>query len=190
MSDTLHCPSFEIHRDGQGWLGRVPTGDEQEILQFLLKRRRIPEAILHIGVGNSLFFQALGTSVRQGLTIDEKEAVFSRGLGLPTLLCNKYAVSSWKHNTIGPFDCIIDVNIRSYSCCDTHFFEYISALADNLSPRGVIITSRRGLSYLKPTTVLQLRQMFEDWSIAEHNNVVIMKPGNSLRDRFELFWKW
>jgi hypothetical protein len=184
------CPSTEVNARGKGWLGRAPTPDEREILSYLLKRRSLPQSILHIGVGNSLLYQALGDVVKQGLTLDGQEEEFSREMGLPTILANKYATETYSTELLPCFDCIVDVNIRSYACCDKHFRDYMLLLANRLSSNGVLLTSRRGLAYRKPTSLTELRQLCPQFHIKPLKNVILMLPIR-LRGRYSftrLLW--
>jgi|688.fasta_scaffold73804_2 hypothetical protein len=170
------CPNPSVNPNGKGWLGKLPTIDEREILAYLLTRTSPPNSILHVGVGNSLFYQALGDRVKQGLTLDGLEADFSRSMGLPTVLANKYAIDSYANELTTPFDCIIDANIRSYSCCDAHFKVYMEFLATCLKPGGCILTSMQGLSYLKPISLTELGLQCPKYSIKRMRNVVSMLP--------------
>ena len=188
ISDS--CALEIINADGNGWLGKLPTPDEQEILAYLQKRRFPPSRILHVGLGNSLFFQALGSRVKQGITLDGKEAEFASGLGLATILANKYSVASYMSNILGAFDCVIDVNIYSYSCCDTHFRDYLDLLHANLLPHGVLLTSCRGLAYRKPITINDLRVLCPKWTIGVRGNIVALLPGRGIMKSLELSFRW
>ena len=168
------CPEVVVDNSDQGWLGREPTLDEQEVVAWLKAHNRY-ESILHVGVGASLLHASFGSRVRQGLTRDGGEAAAARSLGLAVVVCNKYSVSSYRDKIFGPFDCIVDVNIRSYACCDTHFLEYMQYMYSLLSPAGVLVTSRRGLDYLRPTSIAELRSLCHRWSIRCYGNVVIMR---------------
>jgi hypothetical protein len=167
------CPIPITENDSTGWLGREPTMDEQEILA-LMKPRSTPDRILHVGIGTGLFFKHYPTQVVQAITKDGGEASYWRERKLDTILCNKYDVASYASKLTIPFDCIIDVNIRSYACCDEHFLHYMAAMGNSLRRNGRLLTSTRGLDYLKPTTIRQLKKLCPKWRIRRSGNVVEM----------------
>jgi hypothetical protein len=146
-----------------------------EVVAYL-QRLRSSGRILHVGVGNSVLRTTLGETVVQGLTRDGAEVVRAAELGLSVVLCNKYDVGSYREKLTAPFDCIVDVNIRSYACCDRHFQEYMAEMAKCLSDRGALLTGKRGLAYLVPTSLQDLKQFCPDWSVRVDGNVVIMRP--------------
>jgi hypothetical protein len=167
------CPHAVVDPAGRGWLDREPTEDEQDILAYL-KRRRAPKRILHIGVGTSLLFREFGGVVVQGLTKDGMEAQRAAELGYEAILCNKYDVPSYAGKIRGPFDVIVDVNIRSYACCESHFLEYMRFLEGSVAENGVLLTGQRGLAYLRPTTLVELRSLCSRWRVCLFGNVVVM----------------
>lgn len=190
MSNEQKCPDPRVDENGQGWLGRQPTEDERSIAKFLVNYSDQFSAILHVGVGNSLLFQLLGKKVKQGITIDGKEANHSRTMGLPTILANKYAIPFYHAQLAQPFDCIVDVNIRSYSCCDHHFAEYMELMRSCLTPRGILLTSPAGLAYRQPTTLKQLSELCKTWTIGLKHNTIIMLPGRTLKQTLRLATCW
>lgn len=175
------CPIPVLPNEDQGWLGREPTQDECEIAAWI-EARKPAGRILHVGVGNSLLFRMFGSRVMQGLSRDGGEVSHARQLGLDVILCNKYDVNSYAAKLKKPFDCIVDPNVRSYSCCTPHFSEYMSVLLAALAPGGIVLTSKRGLAYLVPTSTAELRALCPDWRVSANGNVVVMKP--RLRFRF------
>lgn len=177
-----HRPLAIVPNDDAGWLGREPTVDEQEVVAWM-RRRRIPARILHVGVGTGFLSREFGSSVSQGLTKDGGEARHARTFGLEAVVCNKYDVASYSSSLYDPFDCIVDVNIRSYACCDDHFREYMDRMMNALTASGMLLTSRSGLEYLVPTSVEELRRLCRDWTIRTNGNVVVMRPRLLLRVR-------
>jgi hypothetical protein len=89
-----------------------------------LARHPPPQRILHVGVGNASLCQRFGFLVVQAPPLDSAEASNAEKVGLPTLICNKYDIASYAADLRAPFDCLVDVNIRSYSCCGLHFGEH------------------------------------------------------------------
>lgn len=176
------CPFPIEPNDNLGWIGREPTADEQEVVDWL-KSRRLPSRILHVGVGTALLWREFGDCVVQGLTKDGGESDNAQSLGLEAIVCNKYDLDSYRGRLRDPFDCIVDVNIRSYACCDRHFKEYMGAMLATLSPSGMLLTSRRGLDYLVPTSLSELRTLCPQWRVRTHGKVVVMRPGYMHRFR-------
>ena len=149
MYEAPACPENVWPNNDTGWLAREPTNDEVEVVAWI-KRHRLPERILHVGIGNSLLSREFGDRVVQGLTRDGGEATHAKQAGLETLVCNKYDVTSYEHLLERNIDCIVDVNIRSYACCDAHFLAYMDVMRTALSPGGYLLTSRSGLDYRVP----------------------------------------
>jgi hypothetical protein len=168
------CDNEVVDPAGVGWLGRDPTTDEQEVVEWI-SSRPLPSRILHVGIGNAYLTGKFGKRVIQGLTKDGGEARHATTLGLNAILCNKYDVHSYQSLLNQPFDCIVDVNIRSYACCDVHFVEYMSLLRATLSRHGALLTNRRGLEYLRPTSIGALKELCPEWSIRQEGNVVILR---------------
>jgi hypothetical protein len=170
------CRDVVVDPDGTGWLGKPTTPDEQEVSDWLASHLSFVR-ILHVGVGNGSLRRRFGARVTQALTKDGAEARNAETLGLPTLVCNKYDIGSYAAELCGPFDCIVDVNIRSYACCDVHFREYMQLMRSSLSPDGVLLTNRRGLNYLVPTSAADLRKLCPDWTIQAKGNVLALYRG-------------
>jgi hypothetical protein len=177
------CPVPVPLNSDPGWLGREPTIDEREITVWLSARRKTPARILHVGVGNALLFKEFGNAVTQGLSRDGGEVEHARQLGLNVILCNKYDVNSYRDQLKTPFDCVVDANVRSYSCCAIHFRNYMNAMLASLAAGGMLLTSQRGLAYLIPTTIKELRALCPEWSVSTDGNVVIMRPSLTRRIR-------
>jgi hypothetical protein len=119
----------------------------------------------------------------QGITKDGGEAAHASSIGLDVIVCNKYDVESYAASLRSPFDCIVDVNIRSYACCDRHFRNYMESMLNVLTSDGILLTSVRGLNYLVPTSLRELQRLCPDWSIQHDDNVVVMHPGPAFRIR-------
>jgi hypothetical protein len=168
------CPVPFVVNEDRGWLDKEPTRDEQDVVSWM-ERRTLPKTILHVGVGTGLLRRRFGARVRQGITKDGMEATEARSLGMEVILGNKYDVKSYRSSLLAPFDCCVDVNIRSYACCDSHFREYMDLIFESLAPGGTLLTAITGLDYLIPTSVRSLRVMFPNESVRVHGNVVVIK---------------
>lgn len=171
----MNCPERISANSDNGWLGREPTVDEREVVAWLKRQPRCSR-ILHIGVGGCLLAQEFGNLVVQGLSRDGGEVEHARSIGLEVLLCNKYDIDSYRSSLRTPFDLIVDVNIRSYACCDHHFQQFMRTMHDALGPGGLLVTSMLGLEYRIPTTLEELQDYCRDWRIRKIDNVVVMTP--------------
>jgi hypothetical protein len=176
------CGRDVIDELGDGWLGRAPTIDEQEVVAWIASRR-LPHRMLHIGIGTNYVRQRFGDRVIQGITKDGGEARSAELSGLDTILCNKYDTRRYYQLLDPPFDCVIDVNIRSYACCDVHFRQYMELMRTSLSANGVLVTSRRGLHYLQPTSIDELKKLCPEWTVKQKGNIVALYPGHDLKTR-------
>lgn len=52
-----------------------------------------------------------------------------------------------------------------------------------LSAGGMLITSTRGLGYLIPTSLPELRHLCPDWRVSAYGTVVVMRLGRIARIR-------
>jgi hypothetical protein len=58
----------------------------------------------------------------------------------------------------------------------------------SLQPGGVLLTNRRGLAYLRPTSIAELRSLCPEWRTHEKGNVVALYAGHAdLRTRLASF---
>lgn len=176
------CPTPLSPNSDLGWLGREPTVDEQEVVAWM-KQRELPSSICHVGVGTALLSRAFGPRVTLGITKDGAEAANARELGLKIILCNKYDVASYETFLEQRFDCIVDVNIRSYACCDLHFRAFMHKMRESLKPGGMLLTNTRGLDYRVPTSMDSLRELCPEWTIRAQGTIVMMRPGPLMRLR-------
>ncbi len=183
----LTCPEHVVPNDNEGWLHREPTADEVEVAGWMRSKRGFRK-VLHVGVGNCLLTRRFGAAVAQGISKDGREVAHAATLGLDVLLCNKYNVVAYRERLRSPFDLVVDVNIRSYACCDSHFRDYMSLMLDALNSRGILVTSTRGLDYLIPTSIAELQRLCPEWKLKRRGNIVTMRPRKSLGLLERLWW--
>lgn len=183
MNTPVLCPDSVGPNEDRGWLGKPPTVDEREIADWM-STRPLPARILHVGVGGGYLTSRFGARVAQAVTRHGAEAASAEARGLETIVCNKYDIRSYASLLAIPFDCIVDPNIRSYSCCDEHFGEFMELMRRSLSRGGALLTSRHGMDYLVPTSIGDLRRLCPEWRARTQGSVVVMRPRGS---RF--FWR-
>ena len=109
--------------------------------------------ILHVGLGNSSIFRAYGHrfAAFTGLTVGlpEKlyfEATFGCPANVEIHLANKHDPRNYA-KIQGPFDLIIDVNLKSFACCEVHFHDMLMFYVARLNHGGVVLTAASGLAF-------------------------------------------
>ncbi len=138
-----------------GWHTSPTTLDEQAIAVLFRKRPSlfVGKLVLHVGIGNSSLFREFGNKMAAftGLTIGMPEKLyfqseFADAPNATVIFANKHDPGTFK--TIGgKFDLIIDVNLKSFACCEEHFHRTFSFYVERLRPTGVILTAASGLRF-------------------------------------------
>ena len=136
------------------WENRQITSDELEIVYFLKKKNIKNKNILHIGIGNSYFAKNLSKNNKiTGVTILEKELFNGNQLNInkyKIIIKNKYQKNFiFKKNT---FDIIVDINLKSYSCCQRAFEYMFKNLTASLNKNSMIVTSKKGMNWTSNLT--------------------------------------
>jgi hypothetical protein len=137
------------------WESKQTTCAEEAAILYLTEvpSRHRQKSLLHVGIGNGDLFAALGAELRSytGLTISRPEIEhfrerFPRAENARTVLANKYDerfFSSFE----GKFDIIVDVNLKSFACCERHFRALITHFAKAVSQGGLLVTAQSGLDF-------------------------------------------
>ena len=170
------------------WENRNTTSDEIEIVEFLKKKKIINQQILHIGIGNSYFAKSLFVNNKIiGITILESELLKGNELNIENykiIIKNKYQKDFILRNN--KFNIIVDVNLKSYSCCQKAFEYYFKNLCASLKRNSTIITSKKGMrwtSNLTPKYSFSLKNFFKKKlkeSKGLNNNILSKKECVSL----------
>ena len=146
------------------WENKPQTTDEKEILHFLIKKKILKKNILHVGIGNSEVALQLGKYNKiVGITISKPEILSAKKKlikNYKTYLINKY---SNKLNLLKKykFDIVIDINLKSYSCCKKAFEKMFSTLSSLLNKNGFLITNKKGMNWscmLKPKLTFTIKR--------------------------------
>ena len=94
----------------------------------------VNKRVLHIGVGNSYLANEFKESKKIiGLTISQKEIINANKLNInnyEVVLCDKYSIDFKNLFKDYYFDFIIDINLKSYSCCKTSFYYMFNNFCD------------------------------------------------------------
>lgn len=148
-----HCllPSHTV----SAWESKPTTCAERAVIAYLTetKPRCRGKNLLHVGLGNGSLFKATRAELRSfvGITISEPELQeFRRRFGDASeariLLANKHDPRFFA--AIGSeFDVIVDVNLKSYACCEKHFHETMSFFGHSLAEGGTLLTAQSGLEF-------------------------------------------
>lgn len=108
--------------------------------------------ILHIGLGNVELVHELSKTANHidSITISQAEINHAQSnYKLPNtrfFLINKYNLSELDQLK-ATYDIIIDVNLKSFACCEDHFQEMMHFFIDKLTPQGQIISALSGIEF-------------------------------------------
>lgn len=172
-SNTIKCPNgcelFDDRRNFSYWESKNVTKDEIYIVDYLntnsepLKDKNI----LHVGIGNSYIARKL-LSYNQivGISVSQNELDYASKLNLANynfFFQNKYANQKVFSDVSSFYNIIIDVNLKSFSCCEIAFNEMFKMYVEIINKNGKIITSRAGLKWsriIKPVLNFSLKKFF------------------------------
>jgi hypothetical protein len=138
---------------GTGYNAYPGTLAEQAMIAFLGANPELAAGrrVLHVGIGNSSIFNAHGHrfAAFTGLTVGLPEKVyfeetFGRPANVEIHLANKHDPRNYG-KIRGPFDLIIDANLKSYACCETHFHDMLMFYVSRLTFGGAILTAASGV---------------------------------------------
>tara|TARA_B100001250_G_scaffold119874_1_gene101727 strand:- start:1545 stop:2210 length:666 start_codon:yes stop_codon:yes gene_type:complete len=161
------CNLFNDDSNFLYWENRDVTDDEIEIVNYLNTNidDKLPN-ILHIGIGNSYLAKNLKNySLIDGISIANNEIRFAKKLNLPNYKClflNKLSSNALDVFKNEKYDYIIDVNLKSYSCCDKAFHKMFNDFTKILNENGSIISGKNGMKWsriLKPVYRFSLKNL-------------------------------
>ena len=137
------------------WESKPTTEAETAVIAFLQQRPQLyaGKRLLHVGVGNCSLPAALADALAAyvGLTVSLPETQlfvekFATTEHCKVLLVNKY--DSRHYSKIeGCFDLIVDVNLKSFACCEKHFDQLMALYAERLNSAGTLITAESGVVF-------------------------------------------
>ena len=134
------------------WENRKVTTDESEIVNFLnnhYKNNKI--SILHIGIGNSYVASNLNIFNNiDGISISSNEINLAKKLSInnyKNFFFNKLENDVFSNSFFSKYDVIIDVNLKSFSCCNDSFNKLFSDYNKMLHNNGIIITGKKGMNW-------------------------------------------
>jgi hypothetical protein len=137
------------------WESKPTTPAEATVIAFLKSRPLVymGKRLLHAGVGNCSLPDAVAGDLAGyiGLTISlpEKQLLqqkFVANKKVEVLLANKHDPRTYS-KIEGRFDLIVDVNLKSFTCCEKHFHALVKFYADRLLTGGLLITAESGIQF-------------------------------------------
>jgi hypothetical protein len=156
--DLDHCGGpydlTQANRETGYHLGPGTLAEQAVIALFTAEPALVVgKRLLHVGIGNSAVYRAIGDQVSEfvGLTVGLPEKInFEKTFGHPQHakihFANKHDPRNYGR-IVGPFAAIVDVNLKSFACCEQHFHDMMVLCVDGLASSGVIITAATGLEF-------------------------------------------
>ena len=184
------CVLFNDNSNYLYWENRQATNDEVEIVNYLnnfSKDKRFK--ILHIGIGNSYIAQYLNCfDSLDGISVANNEIIYANKLNIKNYKClflNKLSETAFNNNLFSKYDMIIDVNLKSYSCCNRAFYKMFNEYTKILNYNGSILTGKKGMNWsrlLKPVYRFSLKKLFykklKEFDGPESNKLTISECKN------------
>lgn len=197
------CILYNYSKNYIYWENRNPTKDEVEILYYLRNNFKNQNLnILHIGIGSSFIAHNLkNISKIDGITISQNEILNANKfniLNYRTFLINKHQKDFLelilsKFNS--KYDLIIDVNLKSFSCCQLSFEKVINNYSKLLNKNGMILSGTDGMNWtatLKPVFRFSFKKLFYK-KLKEFpgpkNNILTIKECIDLADKNDLIFR-
>ena len=162
------CTLFNDYSEFSYWENREATNDEKYISNYLKDNNLLlDKKILHVGIGNShIAINATNFMKIEGITLSKNEIDYGKKLNISNYdiyFQNKYSNESLFLTTLNYYDIIIDVNLKSFSCCDEAFGNLFKIYSKMLNPKGMLITGREGIKWsrqIKPVLSFSLKKFF------------------------------
>ena len=162
------CELFNDKQLFSYWEYNKITSDEKFILNFLQKKISLKrKKILHVGIGNSYLEESLKNFYKiDGITLSGSEIIYGRKKRIKNYkiyFLNKFSKKSLFNNKLNCYDIIIDVNLKSYACCDIAFNHLFKQYVKMLKINGVIITGKKSMRWsriIKPVFSFSFKRFF------------------------------
>lgn len=170
--NKTYCPNgcnlFSDDSSYVYWEHKNATSDEIEIIDYLNKQDLVNTInILHVGIGNSYLAKNLKIKSNiDGISISNNEILNAKKLNIDNynfIFLNKLSSNFLKNFNKNQYDLIIDVNLKSFSCCDLAFEKMFSNYILLLKKGGKILTAKNGLNWsrlLKPVYRFSFNKFF------------------------------
>ena len=165
---SFGCVLFNDNSNYLYWENRKVTNDEIEIVNYLNNLYKDKKTkILHIGIGNSYIAQNLNNyDLIDGISVANNEIIYANKLNIinyKSFFLNKLSENAFNNFQFNKYDFIIDVNLKSYSCCNKAFYKMFNEYVNILNANGSIISGRKGMNWsrlLKPVYRFSFKKLF------------------------------
>tara|TARA_B110001454_G_C12580626_1_gene375943 strand:- start:84 stop:752 length:669 start_codon:yes stop_codon:yes gene_type:complete len=162
------CELFNDKQSFSYWESKKVTSDEKHIFNFLQNKKFInKKKILHVGIGNSYIEENLKNFNQiDGVSLSGSEIISGRKKKIKNYkiyFLNKFSKNTLFNKKLDRYDIIIDVNLKSYACCDIAFNNLFKQYLKMLKPKGIILTGKRGIKWsrvIKPVLSFSFKNFF------------------------------
>jgi len=162
------CNIFNDKKLYSYWENKNITSDEKHVLNYLQKKLSTKNKnILHIGIGNSYLAKSLKKYKKiDGISLSGSEIHYGLNQNIKNYNIyhlNKFSKKSLFNNKLNSYDLIIDVNLKSYACCNVAFKHLFKQYLKMLNPKGIIITGKKGMKWsriVKPVLSFSFKNFF------------------------------
>ena len=162
------CTLFNDTSKFSYWENNETTNDEKDVITFLKNDDLFNnKRILHIGIGNSYIAKNLKDFKKiDGISLSKNELDLAKKNNIDNyevFFQNKYCQNNILKKTLNFYDVIIDVNIKSFACCDKAFVNLFKKYSKILNNNGIIISSKAGMKWsrqIKPVLSFSFKKMF------------------------------
>ena len=146
------CTLFNDESNYLYWESRKETTDELEIVNFINNNNSNKNSrILHVGIGNSYVASNINNFKKiDAITISGNELNHAKKLKINNcnpLFLNKLTYNAFSEKELSNYDIIIDVNLKSFSCCEKAFDNLFLNYVLMLNSKGKIITGKKGMNW-------------------------------------------
>ena len=162
------CNLFNDDSNYLYWENRDTTSDEISIPEFINKNYFNEKLnILHVGIGNSYIALNINNFKKiDGISISGNEIAYAKKFNIKNydiFFVNKFTKDGFHLNNLNNYDIIIDVNLKSFSCCKIAFENLFSNYVSMLRNRGKIITGKKGMNWsrqVRPVITFSFKKFF------------------------------
>jgi SAM-dependent methyltransferase len=162
------CELFNDRQLFSYWESNKVTSDEKCILNFLQNKISInKKKILHVGIGNSYIEENLNNFYRiDGVSLSGSEIINAQKKKIKNYkiyFLNKFSKRTLFNKKLSHYDIIIDVNLKSYACCDIAFNHLFKQYLKMLKPKGIILSGKNGMRWsriIKPVLSFSFKKFF------------------------------
>ena len=162
------CTLFNDASKFSYWENKEATNDEKDALTYLKNNNLFyNKKILHVGIGNSYIAKNLKDFKKiDGISLSKNELDLAKKNNIDNyevFFQNKYCQNNILKKTLNFYDVIIDVNIKSFACCDKAFVNLFKKYSKILNNNGIIISSKAGMKWsrqIKPVLSFSFNKMF------------------------------